>query len=264
MKYYHSPDDLADAARHLRNKNLALLPRKRGLIDSVIDRLTLALNRARELAFARRGFKLVVSEQIVEYPMVLRNLRPDDRSVLDFGGYESVLPLQLSALGYQVTVLDQRRYPFQHPNLTVVCRDLFDPAFSMERQYDLVLSISTVEHLGLGGYNDIRQANADRRGVERLWGLVRPGGRLMVSVPAGRPAVQRSYRVYNQQRIDEVFPAGAVVHWFCKDGREGVWALSSAVAVGELIYDEPDGTMPAQAVAFIICTKAPGPQHDPS
>lgn len=255
MKYYRSPHDLADAIRHLRNKNLVVLPQKRGLAEKLLDRANQVLVRVRETALARRGFKLIVSEQIVEYPMVMRHLRPTDKTILDFGGYESVLPLQLSALGHQVTVLDQRRYPFQHPNLTVICRDLFDPAFKLEQQYDVVLSISTVEHLGLGGYKDIQQPDADSRGVAVLWSLVRPGGRLMISVPAGRPTVQRGYRVYDEQRIASVFPAGARVHWFCKSGREGVWTASTAAAVSGLVYDEPEGMMPLQAVAFILCEK---------
>ncbi|GAB4428667.1 MAG: hypothetical protein OHK0015_11810 [Chloroflexi bacterium OHK40] len=246
---------LSDLLRHLRNKNFAVLPRHAGPAETFVDRLVGWANRAREFVLARRGFRLVVSEQIVEHPMVLSHLRPADRRILDFGGYESVLPLQLTALGREVTVLDQRRYPFQHPNLCVVCCDLLDPQLSLGAQYDLVVSISTIEHLGLGNYGDIQEVDADRRGVSVLWSLVRPGGRLMASVPAGRPAVQRGYRVYDEARIRATFPATAYIHWFRKHGREGAWREVTANDVQQVVYGEPLGQMPVEAVAFIICEK---------
>lgn len=256
MKYYRSQDALADINRHLRNKNLMLSARQRGPVAAVIERLGRVVAWIRARTLARNGFKLVVSEQIVEYPMVLRNLRPTDQTILDFGGYESLLPLQLSAVGYKVTVLDQRHYPFQHPNLTVVCQDLFASQLAVDGTFDLVVSISTVEHLGFGSYNDIRYEDADRHGIERLWRFVKPGGRLMVSVPAGRSAVHNGYRVYDPQRIAEIFPAEASVAWFCKQGREGVWTASDAATIAKISYDEPNEDMPLQAVAFIVCTKA--------
>lgn len=115
MSNYNTGSGFPDLVRHQRNKNFAVLPRRRGWVDRVLDRATHLIGRARDATLARRGYQVVVSEQIIEYPMVLSHLRPDDHAVLDFGGYESMLPLQLTALGRSVTVLDQRRYPFHHP-----------------------------------------------------------------------------------------------------------------------------------------------------
>lgn len=255
MKYYDSISDLFEIIPHLRNKNLTVLPGKRGLIEGILYRFGAALDRLWRLVYVQRGFQVVVSEQIVENAMVMRHLQADDRDILDFGAFESILPLSLSALGHRVTVLDQRRYPFRHPNLTVLCRDIFDATLAIDRQYDVVLSISTVEHLGLGGYNDMIMPDADCRGVEVLWNLVRPGGRLMISVPAGRPVIQRGYRVYDQQRIEQVFPHATTVAWFYKEGREGIWRQADATAVSDIVYDDPNGVMPVQAVAFVICEK---------
>jgi SAM-dependent methyltransferase len=121
--------------------------------------------------------------------------------------------------------------------------------------FDLVISVSTIEHLGLGRYDDVTLPDGDRLGVERLWRLLRPGGRFMASVPAGRPAVQRGYRTYDAARLREVFPSPETVLWFKKDGRGGTWSAVDEPAIASLTYGEPFAEMPAEAVAFVIARK---------
>src|SRR5688572_23331246 len=110
MKYVNSRTSLDDVVRHLRNKNLAVFPAHRSFAIRALQKLATVSARHVDRALASAGYELVVSEQIVEMPMVLRHLEERHRTVLDFGGYESALPLQLSALGFHVTVLDQRPY----------------------------------------------------------------------------------------------------------------------------------------------------------
>lgn len=253
---YSGPDtSFTDVVQHLRNKNFAVFPSSRGFFVRLTDRLQSQLARLHWTAVRSAGWQVVVSEQVVEGAMVLRHIRETEHRVLDFGGYESVLPLQLSALGHRVTVLDQRRYPFLHPNLAVRTADLYSPELRFDEPFDLVVSVSTIEHLGLGRYGDVTQEAGDRLGVERLWSFIRPGGRLLASVPAGRPAVQRGYRVYDEPRIRSVFPGIAAIHWFKKDRRPGVWGPTGAAAVSGIEYGAPKDRMPVEAVAFIVCEK---------
>ncbi len=207
------------------------------------------------LDLLREGCHLVVSEQIIECPFVLRRLRKNDKTIFDFGGFEGILPPQLSALGYRVSVLVQRRYPFSHPNLSVVCGGLFAESFQVADRFDVVVSISTIEHLGMGRYGDQVANDGDIKGAEVLWGLVKESGRLMASVPAGTPAIQRGYRVYNEKRIDEVFPNISRTYWFAKNGQEGTWSEMSARAVEDLTYEEPYGRLPIEEIAFVIWDK---------
>lgn len=255
MNYTGPATSFDDVIQHLRNKNLAVFPASRGRLVKIAEKLQRKVNRLHWNAVRSAGWQVIVSEQVVEGPLVLRHIRESDRRVLDFGGYESILPLQLSALGHQVTVLDQRRYPFAHPNLTVETVDLYDPALRFAQPFDTVVSISTIEHLGLGGYGDVTHEQGDAAGVQRLWSFLRSGGRLLASVPAGRPAVQRGYRVYDEARIRSVFPDIAAIHWFKKDHRLGGWSPSSAAAVNDTVYGEPTGRLPVEAVAFVVCQK---------
>jgi 2-polyprenyl-3-methyl-5-hydroxy-6-metoxy-1,4-benzoquinol methylase len=239
---------------HLKNKQIDVFSTRRGVRLGLLNRLLRQVTRARTRTL-RHSCQVVVSEQVVEVPLVLRHLRPQDTRVLDFGGFESLLPLSLAALGHRVTVLDQRPYPFTHPNLRAECRDIFGELDGLGREFDAVVSISTIEHLGLGGYGDERREDGDREGVERLWSLVRPGGRLLATVPAGQAAVHIGYRVYDQQRLKRTFPHATTTLWFRKHGRGGAWHQVGAAEAEQVRYQLPDASLPVEAVAFVICEK---------
>jgi SAM-dependent methyltransferase len=255
MTYCDGGTDFDDVIRHLRNKNLGVYPRRWSPMLKVLHRLQRGVTKLRWRALRKAGWQAVVSEQIVEAGLILRHIRPDERRILDFGGYESALPLTLSALGHEVTVLDQRTYPFKGPRLNSLTADLFGELPLPAESFDLVISVSTIEHLGLGRYEDARMTDGDRLGVERLWRLLRPGGRLMATVPAGRPQTQRGYRTYDEARLRAVFPPLETVLWFKKSGRGGTWSAADEGAIATLTYGEPFAEMPAEAVAFVIARK---------
>lgn len=256
MRYLRDPRRPQVAFRYLRNKQLDLLPTVPRLGLRVWTRLHRMVTRRLRRALKGCGPQLVVSEQIIENPLVLRYLPEAAESILDFGGVESTLPLTLCALGYRVTVWDQREYPFTHPNLQTIRQDIFEAQPDPELRFDAVVSVSTIEHLGLGAYGDREVPDGDRRGVAALWSLVRPGGRMIVTVPAGRPAVQRGYRVYDAARLKEVFPDASLVRWFLKGGRAGVWLEVGPADVKDCVYQAPTEPLPIEAVAVIVGDKA--------
>jgi hypothetical protein len=96
--------------------------------------------------------------------MVLRNIPPEASTVLDFGAVESMLPMTLAAPGRRVTVWDRRPYAFAHPLLSVVPQDLLSETPPGLGTFDIVISVPTIEHLGLDSYGDVVMDNADSRG----------------------------------------------------------------------------------------------------
>jgi uncharacterized protein DUF268 len=63
----------------------------------------------------------------------------------------------------------------------VVNEDVAD--FDPGRRYDLILSLSTIEHVGFD--EDVIDPDKPLRAVERLRGLLEPGGLLWLTVPVG-------------------------------------------------------------------------------
>jgi SAM-dependent methyltransferase len=145
-----------------------------------------------------------VNERIVELPYALSAMRTiaPGASILDFGAAESTLSLSLASLGYLVTALDLREYPFSHPLLESVASPL-EQWETGARQFDAVLCVSTVEHVGLGWYGGSRgDEDGDLRAMRRLLELTRPGGLLVLTVPYGRPGVDDVQRRYDRRGLD--------------------------------------------------------------
>jgi SAM-dependent methyltransferase len=166
------------------------------------------------LAYAEGDVRIgSINERIVEGPFTFRalsSLEPP-AAILDFGSVESTLPLSLAALGYRVCALDLRPYPFMHPNLEVVVSRLedFDRA---PASFDAITCVSTIEHVGLGWYGEVRQdVDADRRAIERLGELLKPSGLLVLTVPFGRASVDGVQRVYDDAGLAALLDGWDVV-----------------------------------------------------
>ncbi len=169
-----------------------------------------------------------VNERIVEFPFafgVLARLAPGAR-VLDVGGAESSFSLSAASLGYDVTVVDPRPLPFEHPAITgVVARlDQWQPP---AEPFDGAFLISTVEHIGLGAYGEGppdrtpdsgpsssrvgEAAGGDREAVVKIGELLAPGGMLVLTVPYGPASVDEFERVYDREGLQRLLEGWTVL-----------------------------------------------------
>jgi SAM-dependent methyltransferase len=168
-----------------------------------------------------------IHERIVEVPYTFRALSrlPAGARILDVGSAESTVALSLAALGYRVTALDLRPYPFEHPLLEVVASSLeeWEPP---EQPFDAVISISAIEHFGLGAYGEDEGAKeGDVGALQRLRGLTRDGGLLVMTVPFGRGAAEtETERTYDRTLLERLLGAWSVEDLtFVERQGENVW-----------------------------------------
>lgn len=145
----------------------------------------------------------VVTERIVEYPTVFSWLPEKPARILDIGCVSSRLPIQLASLGYNVHGLDARPYRYSHRNLTFHQQDLF--SWTPDLLFDTICLISTLEHIGLGGYGDIKFDYADHQAIQKIIRLIKPGGQLIVSVPFGKRGQTWKYRIYDMDQLKVLF-----------------------------------------------------------
>ncbi len=147
-----------------------------------------------------------INERIIEIPYAIQALAdlPRQAKVLDLGCTESPLPLQLAGLGYQVTGFDFREYPYQHPNLKFVQGDITKLPFE-NNHFDAVISISTLEHIGIGFYDDPTEvAAADKKAMGEVIRVLKPGGLFVLTAPYGTGSITTHQRVYDEGSLAQL------------------------------------------------------------
>jgi SAM-dependent methyltransferase len=148
-----------------------------------------------------------VNERIVELPYVYRALARvyQGASVLDVGAAESTVAFSLASLGYDVVALDLHPYPFSHPRLRSVQADILE--WEVDESFDVILCISTLEHIGLGAYGEKASsdnASADGLAVERFRALLPTGGILVLTVPFGAASNDETQRSYDRPGLERL------------------------------------------------------------
>lgn len=206
-------------------------PKQNPLVRLAYGVLTVGLSGGLKLRRRLFGGRVLVNERIVEYPQILRWLRPQG-TALDIGCVSSRLPIQLASLGYTVHGVDVRPYPFHHPNFTFHRADLF--TWTPPQRYDILLLISAIEHFGIGGYGDLQLEDADFQALERITPWLAPGGQLLVSLPFGQAAVTDKHRIYDQARLTRLFADFIWVEEAYFQRIDGAWRPSTAAALAEV------------------------------
>jgi 2-polyprenyl-3-methyl-5-hydroxy-6-metoxy-1,4-benzoquinol methylase len=194
------------------------------LIDGEIDRLDETAARFLNFASSHRGFAAQrnvwfnwpvsvayepgdvavenVNERIAEVTYAFRALAGVDRGakILDVGASESTVALSLASLGYDVTAIDPRPYPVEHPRLRVVVGTVED--WDPQESFAAVLCISTLEHIGSGEYGQAAAAEGDKAALERLRSLTDPDGLLVLTTPYGDSKQTDGARIYDRATLE--------------------------------------------------------------
>ena len=85
-------------------------------------------------------------------------------------------------------------------NVGIVKGTVVAPPFPVA-SFDLILCISTVEHIGLPIYGQREFPHGDTLAMRHMQRLLAPGGRLLLTVPFGRAQVNPWFRVYDRRGL---------------------------------------------------------------
>lgn len=150
----------------------------------------------------RPAADLGVNERSVEVPWARQRVGAA-RRVLDVGCSTSDY---LADLAQTDSPQDRRVYgldpdtPRPIRNVGVVKGTVVAPPFP-PNSFDLILCISTVEHIGLPVYGQHEFPHGDILAMRHVRRLLAPGGRLLLTVPFGRAQVNPWFRVYDRRDL---------------------------------------------------------------
>lgn len=205
------------------------------MFDQILTAAVDLFSRLPESLFKARLRRLlyqdIVSERLIEYPLIFNHLAPRSGRILDVGCRYSHLVLQLASLGYQVTGLDLEPYPYSHSHLTFVTGDIRRTSLPSSC-FAAVTAVSTIEHIGLGFYekNQSLDPDGDRQAVVEIQRLLQPQGQFLMTVPVGRPQLTPSYRVYGSNDLKKLLTGFSSCRCFYFHKIQSSWLPCSSTA----------------------------------
>lgn len=105
-----------------------------------------------------------------------------------------------------VTVIDIRPNPVEFDGLTFIEEDATSLAQFATNSIESLSSLHAAEHFGLGRYGDDIDPGAHFKFMASLMRVLKPGGRLLFSVPSGVERVHfNAYRVLSTATVLETF-----------------------------------------------------------
>lgn len=126
---------------------------------------------------------------------------------LDFGPMPPTAPTSKLALdrGYFVIAVGLEDITLLHLDFLYVRQDINTLDRVAWPKFDLIINISTTEHVGLERYGDPPDPDGDLKAMRRLRDWMRPDARHILTVPIGVDAVVGHYhRVYGRERLPQL------------------------------------------------------------
>jgi len=217
------------------------------------------------------GFGRWMDERIIEYPWLFSRLPEGPGTLLDAGSVLNhhfiVAHPKLRRKKLTIMTLAPEPECYWHQAISYVYGDLRDLVFR-HGLFDYVVSISTLEHVGLDNQRfhslalDQKKQETDSYllAVRELSRVLRPGGLCFISLPYGKRVVHDWMQLFDQEMIESVIhefrPRCSRVTYFRYLGDDG-WKLSDAKAAADARYfdfekDAPWKGHPAAAEA-VVC-----------
>ena len=144
------------------------------------------------------------TERVIEIPWALMQL-PQTGTILDVGSCDATYLSVIQQPDRQLHCLDPRDCRAVVPPGAIFHHQSLIGNELPEHYFDAVLLLSVLEHIGLPCYGQPPFADGDQLALAEVWRLVKPGGPVVVTVPAGQSKVVSWYRQYHPSTLHWLF-----------------------------------------------------------
>lgn len=148
----------------------------------------------------------IEGEKVLDWGWCLAHLpQTPKQRILDIGCVQAPITPAAIALGHEVIGVDTDRLNYSLLNLTFIQADFMEANLS-DVQFDIVVLCSVVEHIGLAGrYGQRDILDGDLYAMGKAASLLKPEGRLILTIPVGRDLVFRPWhRIYGEERLPQL------------------------------------------------------------
>jgi len=152
-----------------------------------------------------------LGERSVEYEWILRNVGRAKRNskLLDVGCGYSRLDCVFYYLGYDTYAIDVNKPPYVYKQIKFIRGDIVRSSFK-NNFFDIIVAISTLEHIGLGAYKDPIYGDGDLKAVEEMKRILKNHGLLLITGPFASKPIMTWHRFYDPRRL-ELLKSGFLV-----------------------------------------------------
>ncbi len=171
----------------------------------------------------------LIGDRDVEWSWVSSEMPAGPGRALDVGSGNTNLALLAARKGFDVTAIDMEPVicPYVHHRLRFIRGDILK--YDLPKDYfDVVITCSTVEHIGISGRYGVREdrPDGDLETMRRLKELMKPGGEMLVTMPVGLDGVFKPFcRVYGDERLPRLLSGYNVKkeEFWAKEGPDNSW-----------------------------------------
>lgn len=190
------------------------------------------------------------SERSVEIPFICNAIKihcKKDGVILDVGGIptnETVnRPIKqiLESGSYDYRVADFRGGDYQGEFINYDFKD---------QKFDTVMFLSSLEHFPRctedtrhGAYAELSpnwqyKEGEDRRGYEKALSILKDKGKIILTVPFGKPVWQDFHQNYNWDKLLELTKGSKIIHKQTYTLNESYWEQTEPEDMEDIIYDD--------------------------
>lgn len=183
---------------------------------------------------------------IIESRWILEHITNYSRGkILDFGSGPGIeLGQELAQMNFKVVCIDLQsvKCPVSLrsiTNLTYIQNNILEMNLP-DASFDFIISNSSIEHAGLGRYDEKEELDQDLKIMQLFKRILKPSGRAFLAIPVGIDAVIENYhRVYGKKRLSQLLMNWEILaeeYW--KKGDNNVWCQTDNK---EALNEKPTG-----------------------